>query len=47
MIFVKKIIEPVGLKIKLPMIFKLDRKGAKDLTNLLKSFVAMKLVVMD
>jgi hypothetical protein len=33
LLFVKKVVELVGLKIKLPMILKTDNKGAKDFVN--------------
>jgi len=33
MLYVKKVIESIGLHVELPMILKMDNKGAKDLIN--------------
>lgn len=33
MLYVRKVIESIGLKVELPMILKMDNKGAKDLIN--------------
>ena len=33
MLYIRKIIESIGLKVKLPMILHVDNKGAKDLMN--------------
>ena len=33
MMFVKNVLESMGLKVKLPMILRVDNKGAKDLLN--------------
>jgi hypothetical protein len=33
MMYVKKIIESIGLKVKLPMTLMVDNKGAKDWIN--------------
>ncbi len=33
MLYVKKVIELIGLYVKLPMTLRMDNKGAKDLSN--------------
>jgi hypothetical protein len=33
MLYVKKVIESIGMEVELPMIIEVDNKGAKDLMN--------------
>ena len=33
MLYIKKVLESIGLKVELPMMLYVDNKGAKDLMN--------------